>query len=274
MPIFKSTMKFSGRKHGWTETWWQSVTDTDYQQAMDNLFNLAAKRAELLGEQCVIDGLVVSREDELGEGFLRYVNLPGVVQHPAAEQDVAVLFTARDQLNKKRKHTYLRGVWDEVETKNGLYLRDTAIWKDSMTAFKKTITGTNKGGIWGWWGITAKVKKNLTGYIVGADNRITFTAEAGAFQVGDVGTYRALRMAGINGKSGMNGVYVCKILTETTCVSKFPYRTVPYVLGGTVQDQTKGFIQCWGASDQRTTTRHVGAPLLESHGHRKAIPRN
>lgn len=274
MPVYKSTMFFTGRSHDWTESWWQNESETDYTRPMDNLQALAAKRAKLLGKQCSIKALRVSREDEIGESYLKYVTMKGNAQEDAAEQDVAVLLTARDGLNKKRKHAFLRGVWDNVESEHGVYKRNYAGWKDAMTEFINTLTADGKGGLWGWYGVNTKDTAKITGYVVGADNRLTFTiVGTGLFTDLPATKKFSVRVSGINGRSGMNGVYVVNPITAFTCVTTQPYRSVPYSFGGVMTMNFPTFIQIKGASDQKITERKVGAPLLESHGHRRKTPK-
>lgn len=273
MPIYKCTMVFLGRKHGWTESWWQSNSETDYQNPMDQLQSLADKRAKLLGQECKIEALRVSLEGTAGDGFLKYVNIPGVAQKSAAEHDVAVLVTVRNQLNTRRKHAFLRGIWDDAEAANGDYIKDLAGWKDNMSTFLKSLTATAQTAQqWGWYGVDVKTKKNVTGYTVDANNRVTFTVADPIFDPLDVNKMKSLRLTGLNGKSSMNGVYVCQVLSTTTCITRFPYKTVPYKFGGTMQDVTKTFIKIYGADDQRITSRKVGSPLLASRGHAKGMP--
>lgn len=272
MPIFKSTMFFEGRAHGWSETWWQNETETDYNRPMDNLKALAKKRAKLMGDECIITGLRVSREDELGESFLEYVTYKGVLQQPTAAHDLAVLLSVRDGTNKRKKHTFLRGFWDAVEVKNGRYLKNFPDWKDAMADFRNELTGEGKGGIWGWWGVNVKHKRFLATFTVDADDRITFGYDANYFAPALIGKFLELSVKGINGKSSMNRKYIVQVLGETAAITKDAYATVSRRFGGESTYVTKDYVQIKGASDQKITRRAVGSPLLESRGRARAKP--
>lgn len=274
MPIYKTVLSFEGRKHGWKEGWWQNNTDTDYRSAIDAGKVLASKRAKLLGSQCKIIAVEVSREDETGEGLLEYVTYKGVGQRDAAHQDVGVLLTCRDALNKKRKHSFLRGIWDDVETEHGDYKKNLAVWKDNMKEFKDELTGAGQGGLWGWYGAVTKVKRFVSAITFDANNRMTLTYDEDYFAVGQIGKRIQIRMKGYNGKSGMNGTHIVTVMGERSAVTPEGIRHVPYLFGAETSWVGKDFIQIRSATDSRTTRRAAGSPLLDTAGRAKAKAKN
>lgn len=271
--VFKCTMIMEGREHGWTESYWISSTELNYAAVMREFNKLADKRSKLLGNPCYIKGLRVSRQDETGEGLLTQDDLPAPDPEAksAAQDNVALLIRVGDIVNKKRKHIFLRGIWDDVEGGNGEYIRNFEGWQPKVKAFVAHLTDLKRK--WGWWGVTDKTTVPLAGYTVGADQRLTFTAIAPVFPVPTFGKRSQIRLSGVNGRSKVNGLQVVDIIDATHAVTYLPVANVPYVFGGRVTFNFYGFIQAFGAQDMRITTRKSGAPLLESRGRLKAKSR-
>lgn len=268
--VFKSTLFFEGPGHGWTETYWQQLTSNDYQTASDTLMGFAQVRRTLLGQDCKIKAYRVSLEDVKQDALLVYRNFNGIKQEPSAEQDLAILFTLKNATLAKSKNVFLRGFWDSVESDAGDYKRNLAGWKANMDAFKALF---NPGGVWGWWGITAKVQAPIQRYIQLIDQRLEFQWVNNFFPAPLIGKRVQVRFTGINGKSNLNGLQVLDVVSEKIATTYLPISSVPYTFGGVSTLYTKDFIQATRGDDKRITTRKVGAPLLESHGRVKARPR-
>lgn len=269
--LFKATMFLEGKEHGWTESYWTLWPTNDYLDVMANLKTLAKARAALLGKECFIKALRVSQETVKGDSYLLYVNYNGDLQQPAAEPDAAVLFRIRNQDFSRAHNSFLRGFWDVVETNNGEYLSAMPAWAAVMKDFKAYFTGPK--ALWGWYGVDAPVKADLLNYAVDVEQRITFTFKANLFPAPLIGKRTVVRLAGINGKSNLNGQQVVDVLSQTSAITFAPIANVPYQFGGRGTWSGKVFIKSWSAVDERVTTRKVGAPLLESHGRAKARPR-
>jgi hypothetical protein len=268
--IFKSTMFFEGPAHGWTETYWQSQGTNDYDAAMASLQSLAQVRRTLLGEETRIKAVRVSLEAIKGDGWLVYKNFNGIKQEPAAEPDAAILFTLKDITLGRTKNVFLRGFWDSVESNAGDYKKNLAAWKTNMDIFKAFFA---PGTVWGWWGKAVTTKVVVTGYTVTATQQLLFTTAGDLFPAPTFGTRQQVRLAGINGRSNLNGLQVVDVIDATHFKTYLPISNVPYQFGGTAAYQTKEFIKATRADDKRITTRKVGSPLLESVGHVKVRPR-
>ncbi len=269
--VFKCTMFFDGRTHGWSESWWLNQASLDYDGAMSNLMSLAKVRSKLLGKECSIKGLRVSMQDVRGDSYLEYVTYKGNYQEPAAEPDAAILFSVRDETRKRFKHTFLRGFWDSVETNNGEYLKNVPAWKALMDDYKAFFEGQFVQ--WGWWGVDVPLVAAVVGYTSDLNNRLTFNFGAPIFPAATFGTHQRVRLTGVNGRSNLNGVHVVVPLNAQTAITYLPISSVPYQFGGKATFSTYKFFDANHAGDQRITTRKVGAFFLESVGHASRRPR-
>lgn len=268
---YKATLIFQSQGRGWTESYNTQSTDLRYEDVMEKATDLAKIRAKLLGSGAKIKAVRVSRQDEVGEALLKYVDISGNGQEPCAQPDVCVQLKLQEANVKKRKYTFLRGIWDSVENDAGVYINGKPDWDKAMKAFKAVLA--NGKVPWGWWGVTGKAEKNLTEYTVDANNRVTFTFAGPLFPGDRVGKRDRVRLSGVNGKSRLNGVQVVDVLAVNSCISYLPMAHVPYAFGGKGTYNTYGFIRCERAEDEKIATREAGAPLLESAGRARTKPR-
>jgi hypothetical protein len=274
MGVFKSTIFFDIRAHGWTETYWQSLADNNFGQAMSNLTDLARARALVLGQEASIKAIRISLEGTNNDGWLQYLPLKGVLQQTCADQDLGVLCTMKDITLQRTKNVWIKGFWDAVEDNAGTYIRNLAGWQKAFAPFL-AFFGAPKNITWGWWGTdyTTKASANLVGYVASASSIVTFTFAADIFPLGLVGTTQQIRLSGVNGKSKLNGTQTVVIDSTRTCHTYQPLAVVPYSFGGKGSWASKTFVLSSFIFDQKISERKTGAPLLEEHGRAKRKPR-
>lgn len=269
--VFKSTMIFEGRAHGWSETWWQERTSNSYFAAMVQLESLAIARAALLADPCRIIGLRVSIEGIAYDAYSVGANLTGPTQSSADEPDAAILLRGRDLAAKRFKNCYLRGHPDVVDERFGVYVPAAAPgFPAAMAAYRDTLAGV--ASVWGWWGTvnTGRAWRLITGIAqVPNTDLITITTFGNLVPPELVGRTTVVRGSGINkpGKSILNSQMVVTVVGVNQFTTTTPYGILPWLGNGRLNWNDHEFIKLGSVSDLRIVTRRVGAPLLSSRGH-------
>ena len=277
--IQKVTLFFEGRQHGWTESYWFASASGLHTGTFDPTRALCKARAQLLGSECKIKAFRISTEGTGPDALLKYeefITAPlkgGSVGAPvfpsAAEEDVALQVRFENSERNAHKLTFLRGIWDAVETRHGKYTPFDE-WNKRFALYRALLVDEP----WGWWGVQSKVKKPLVSAVQGADDIVTFTTLGDLFAAGEIGTRGSLRISGVNeGHSVLNSVHLVQA-TATNGAKTLKRLAIGHnVVGGMVSRVTKGFIKFASCDDQKIVERKAGAPLLESRGRQRARAR-
>lgn len=280
--VHKVTWFFKGRTFGWTESLWFLSQSGNLVDTFAAAQIVAAVRADLLGIEASIFAIRCSQQNAGPDAILRYVNFTptfkgatnGVPAQPVescAMEDTALLVRCENGQDTKWKQIFMRGIWDNVETTLGVYQPLYGDWQRRITAYFNKVQNRN----WGWVGVSAKTAKiDLAGYVINSDNTVTFTVKAPIIpNTIPNGSHVIVRLAGINGKSTLNGQQVVVVNSATTFTLVRPIAAVPYRTGGTATLNTYDFIGIATMIDQKIVERKVGAPLLQSRGRQRAKPR-
>jgi hypothetical protein len=267
MATHKVTWFFEGRERGWTESLFY-VTGLGHQQTLEHAKILAIRRVDLLGVECKIKATRVSTEGSGPDALLDYEEFKPGSQEPAAHPDIGVLIRCNNVDDHRWKHIFLRGVWDRIEDNNGDYKRKFKPWVPLMSAYLAEL----KNGNWCWMGVENTPKVKVTGYTVGADDRITYNFAGDVFPDALVGKNSHVRISGVNGKSRANGLFPVEVITKSSATTVKPHAVGAYRFGGFGVYSTLTPIGIAKAVDQKCCERKAGAPLLESPGRAKAKP--
>jgi hypothetical protein len=274
--LVKGTIVFDGVRHGWTESYWWISSVDDLNPNADFLGTVVPKRAKMLGTQSGIQAYRVSFETDaagnpvLGDSVLRYITQPGNADPDWSndEEDVGVLATWRNLDAKRRKNQFVRGTPDAIDVENGRFDTGLAGWQSAWNAWVGVMVGKPTG-----WVTRTKVKVvAVTGYSTDPDSgQVVYTVPAGTFGAGPY-KQQVVRVAGLNTQSVLNKQQIVLPTSDTEAHTVKPIAAGPFVTQGKMTTYDFGFVACANIYAQKIVTRRVGAPLLVSHGRRKARP--
>lgn len=276
----KVTFFFEGRGRGWTESLHYASPDDDYMRTTADANKLAVLRANLLGKECWIKAIRVSKEGTGPDAELTYVryepkglkvgvNGNEILKRGAAQPDVGLLLRCENAAHTQHKFLYLRGIWDEVENNHGEYT-PTADWLAVLVPYFDEV----KGGNWGWWGVAVKAKQPLDDVARQANDQAVITTTVDLVPPEMVGKVTAVRISGVNaGRSNLNTTHVVRVMDRKTFKTTRVLAVANTVVDGSVAWWGKGYIDIANIKSQKIVTRECGAPLLESPGRQKARPR-
>lgn len=272
MSIKKVTLFFEGHQCGWTESYYTDTGDA-HELVMVRANRLASERAALLGAECSVKAIRVSTEGVLNDATLRYVRYKGNAQYKSAQRDVALMVRCENALHTKWRNSYLRGIWDDVEKEHGIYVgRLNAEWRDAFDSFALLVTRDQ----WGWVtsNITNRVKVSSIARGTSEDTLI-YTLAADVFIPDQVqaATKMRVRFSGINGVSAANGLKVVVPTAVNKVETVHALAAGKYRFGGEMKVYETVFTDISTCHDTKIVSRETGAPLLESVGRRRAIPR-
>lgn len=263
--IAKGTLVFEGRSYGWTESLWINKSSlTNLADIYIFFQSLALRRSPMLGAECFIKAIRVSDEAVVGDALLNYVDIDGNPDNHADDPNSSLNVILRDSLNKRFKHIYFRGIWDDVAKNFGQY----QITNPAFTTFFNSWTEYLLLNDFGWMGVDKAAAKvaGITGYTTDTSGLITFTLDTPIFLGIPAYTRKSVAISRLNGKSNLNGTLVVNVLTPTTCVTTVATAALPYRLPGVMRLNQKVFIDAFSANTQRIGRRAPGSPLLDSVG--------
>lgn len=174
------TIFTSAEGFGWQEVHYLQAgsENPNLGTALDNfLATVVPARVQLCGEDISIVGARVSypRAGAIASTAKRqqFTGLPNVASSDWGSS-LAVIFKNADFTKSKVVH--LRGFWDLVAQDESYHPELGPGWEDRLVAWKGTLVDGNYG--WLTKDPATSVAGDVTGYVVGADNRVTFTLAA------------------------------------------------------------------------------------------------
>jgi len=273
--IVKATLFFQVNSFGWTESFFWQVASNDLNPQMASLQVIAQKRAPLLGSQAFIKAERVSFERNdagnpvTGDSFLQYVRYNGSTVPTADDPDTAVLVTGRNLVAERRRNMFLRGIWDDVNAAGGFYLSSVAGWVSAFDNWRAGMLARQAG----WMARTKVNTVPITGYTVDPDSgfvQVTLALPAAQLVPNEV---QQVRIRGVNTKSPINGTQLIRGIDSTHFWLEKPLALINYQFGGEVIFYSQAIEVMNTLDAQKIVTRRAGAPLLQSHGRRRAKPR-
>lgn len=272
MPIYRGTIIFSGPNHGWTESYSRNDPSENYVDIMNHLIELAGRRWPLLGAQCSITALRVSRVDRKNDGFTQNFERPGTSQCDSDEPDACLVVQCHDANFGRRKTIFLRGIPDEIDVRFGQFVSAPCNFELLFNNFVTQLRLVP--GAWGWIGrpLSGPRRANMVGYATLAGQVGLITFDFPIFNGEPVGAKVLVTFGGVNtpAKSTLVGQQVCIVDSNTTCHLAIPLAAFPYSNGGHGLFIPSEHIAIRGVTISRIGTRRVGAPLLASRGRQRA----
>lgn len=284
MAIIKGTMIFEGGAFGWQENLFWTGSASNLNAATAALDFIAQKRAPLLGAEQFIKARRVSVElDEAllpvrGDAQLRKLPIyVGTPTQPSVLPGTCVQLRHENPNGTKHRNTFLHGVWDIIESSDGVYVPGAGPgWGGFMSAYLSALLGA-AGVITGWLSRTntAPDGAQVVNYQEDESGQITFTTTANVFASGDVGKRRHIRISGINApnRSSLNGEWVVKVLSTSTCQTIIPVSAFPFVTSGKILAFTYAFQPATTIIEENMAFKSVGRPTLVRRGRAARRPR-
>lgn len=276
--LLKFLTKFrSSEGYGWTEVHYKlSSSDNPALnvQLQSFLDNVCPARAQLLGFGCAIVSVRVSypRPGAVASYGLRKF-LPGVQEQPSASQDDSLAIVFNDTTYTKQKVLHLRGFWDNVEANQAYHpeLPEAAGWTDRLVAWKETLISGNYG--WPSKVPAESAKGDKVTYVVGADNKVTFTLQAPGMPVATVGTVQQVRFSKFNNsKSIVNRQLLVSVDNATTLTTIQQVGAGPMLTKGRFNFRQPGFVGYANTGSISLGERRMGKPLDHYPGRSRVKP--
>ncbi len=269
--VIKITNVFDLRQHGWTESYFFQQNTNDLNLSFTSAQIIGQKRAALLGAEGRMKAIRCSIETDdaglkvNGDSLLNYVQYNGNVGQPADEEDAALLITSRDLTSHKRRNSYLRGIWDIIDTSGGNYDPNGGGWASVLNSW----IAANLGRGVGYLASSPGAKTKVTGYTAQPNGQVDIQCEAGTFGAPPYPDQIRVRFSKINGKSVLNGYQLVAPISDTHCLTVDQIGVTEFISEGFIQKYTFSFVQFASMQGQKIVTRRVGAPLLESRGRQR-----
>lgn len=277
MAVYKGQYIFEGRGRGWTEVWyWLGSTGTLDTQGARFLDTLESRRL-CLGSEYAFKGIRVSEElndaaePVLNDSWLQRKEQSGYTLEPGWEEDLALVINCQNASRSKRRHVFMRGLWDGIENFGGQYIRNWNTWETKINAWRAKMLALGAG----WITRIPSAKITVVTAVQNDNNGVTFTLAADLFTV-PAGGYKPLRLnVRTQGtKSVLSGVQIVLPTGLRTADTVKPLAIFPQATTGwqanifTLAFQGATFIE-----DSHVTRRPTGSPLLESVGRARARAR-
>ena len=277
MAVIRGTLIFEGGSHGWVEGYYWTGSAGNLAAATIALDFIAQKRAVLLGAENFIKSRRVSVElDDAnlpvrGDAQLRrnptYV---GTATQPSAVPGVSLQLRWENANGTKHRNSYLRGIWDSVESADGVYLPgDGPGWGGAMAAFLSSLLGA-AGVVTGWLSRTNAAPENaqIVDYLTESTGQITFNCSPATFQAGDIGKRRHIRISGLNApeKSLLNREWIVTVNTTAQCTTIIPVAAFPFTTPGKIMVFSYAFQAATTVLEEGVVFRAPGRPLLARRG--------
>lgn len=277
MAVIRGTLIFEGGSHGWVEGYYWTGPAGNLAAATTALDFIAQKRAVLLGAENFIKARRVSVElDDAnlpvrGDAQLRknpvYI---GTQTQPSAVPGVSLQLRWENANGSKHRNSYLRGIWDSVESADGVYLPGSGPgWGGAMSAFISSLLG-GAGVITGWLSRVniAPVDSQVLGYTEEATGQILFTFSAATFAPGDIGKRRHIRISGLNAPvaSILNREWIVTVKSTATAETIIPVSAFDFTSPGKVKVFDYGFQPAVTILEEGVVFRAPGRPTLARRG--------
>lgn len=271
MPVYKVILAFFQKKQGWSEVYYKDTEELNLEAVYDQVTPMAQKRALLLGQECTIDAVRVSREGVDNDSVLRYPVLTGLSGVEAAPPDDALLVRMGNNDNTRRRQMYLRGIYDGLGHKGGDLNNEFPPFVEHFTPWAREIVLGN----YVWPSVDPDTRKavGITTYTSNPAQFVTFLLKEPLFPPAMFGKTIRVRVSRLNGGSALNKSLLVNVIDATKCETFEPYAVFPWRFGGRILYTTLKNVRITAVSPQKIVSRQVGAPLLASRGRQKATAR-
>jgi len=275
-PVLRYITMFQGKEgYGWSEVHCQVAAAAA--PPLDGLLNgflniVCPARAAMLGEDCSIVGARVSYRHPKGiRSFALRKKIDGVdgVSGSAPALSLAVNFA--NQTFDRTKIVHVRGFFDSVEFEESYRPDLGGDWEARLIAWKQTLIQGN----FGWLSVDDTLSSNgdVSGYVVGADHRVTFTLAAPGINVAFVGTRQQVRFSRFgNGKSILNRSILVDVTSTTECVSVKKIGADPVSSTGHFNHRATSFAKYFETASISLGERRMGKPLNRLPGRSAVRP--
>lgn len=296
--VVKNTTFFEQNGNGWTESFYTQGITTDLNAHAAYLKTVTDKRRLLIGKNTSIRAYRVSFESGVGgeplkgDSFLVYYGQAGFSTEPSAAPTVALLATWHAGGGQRRKHQFMRGIWDAVESEGGAYIPSYGTWQTKfdqwVMALGAALPGVKAAGA-GWLRRTPAYTNTIVNYVADASEYVTFETlnPIPVYVPGPPpsGVPRFIpvecRVTKLNTTSVLNGSLNVTVLDNTHFRTTKPIAAGVFRSAGQVSFYDPNLMLCdvvpatglLQITPQKIVERKVGTPLLESRGRSKGKPR-
>jgi hypothetical protein len=269
MALYKLTLVFEYEGYGWTESYVINLAGTPLPGVV--FANLAVPlinaRIPLLAQDCFLTFARLSTINVPFQVYTVFQNLQGQYGADTAFPNTALKIRFTQQAAGPEKTLFMRGIPFSII--NAGNYTPTAQWQKSFGAYGTILAGTNNN-VWGWYGVQSKVSSTLVSYtqnvVPPAQFQVNIESTTAVFTVPQVGTKRIVRLAGVNGKSELNGTQVVTVTSPTSCLTKDRFGVIPYSFGGTISNPTYGFSAFLNFGAEQIVSRKAGRALFLERG--------
>jgi hypothetical protein len=278
-PVIKFITQFRGGEgYGWSEVHWKlaSGENPNLRTQIDTyMANVAPLRAEMLGEDCAMVGVVASYPRPEGiASYGRRDYLTGHVGETGSAPALSIAVQFHDSTNTKHKITHLRGFWDDVEFNESYHPENAAAagWVERLTQWKVSLTD----GGYGW--LTKDLINSARGpvntYTENPNGTVTFTLAAPGMPAPTVGTLQQVRFSKINAsKSTLNRQLIVSVDTALSLTTTDPIATGPFISKGRFNYRALTFTAYNDTGSISLGERRMGKPLNRRPGRAKGKAR-
>lgn len=276
-PVLKFQIIFEEDSgYGWTEIHFKQASgeNPNLGVQLDN-FNasVVAARRLILGNGDNVVGSRVSypRAGAIASLAARFF-LPGEGTQPGSAPSVSLAMQMQNADGTRHKIIHLRGFWDAVEHDGGYDpagVPPAPDWQPRLTAYKDTLVA----GAYGWLTKDAATSSqgNVTGYVVGADTRITFTVLPLTNPLPAVGTILQVRFSKLNNsRSALNRSLLVEVTGANTMKTVNQVAAAPFAAPGRYNMRLTAFVAYSAVGSISLGERRMGKPLNRYPGRSKA----
>lgn len=274
MALYRVSVLFEGRGHGWAETLVFDRTNTSPGAVAASLVGLLNARAQLLGREYRIIGARVAKiRDDAGLPVKRNVFLiqqefkPSnqLVANAGGPPDDCVLVRGTTADGNRSKPIFLGGIPDDIILNGGALDLAAVNWGANFATWNNEMVTRQAG----WLGLVAKGERFITSYTVNPTGINLFTVNAAVFDGTNAGVNQTVRIRQLNGG---NSVFNRSLLVYPVSTTQFqnvrPMAAVDFISQGIVTvftlPSTFFIAAAWGAVKYASHKR--GRPLLVSPG--------
>jgi hypothetical protein len=266
MALTKVTFFFEQGKWGWSETLYNSATQTSV--ALTSARALVGPRRNLLAKESQLTAIRASLDDPQRDSlFYSVPNADGFGLQGLGNSDIpnTCLVMRMEATDQHRRSYPLRGIPDEMVTNGGVWKPD-APYIAAINAYRAALINTT-------WGIAGNTGLAPTLLIVDSvqdflNGRVGFTTNVDHnFNDNDL-----VYIGGRSPLKGFNGHW--RVLKSVTDTKVFYIRTrtqaTPFWVGLTVRKIQKAFVAFTNLIPERTSHRVTGRPFGAPRGKQSA----
>lgn len=226
--IFRITFGFAGASQGWAETHAFFNPDGNPLTHFPTMFDIAQKRAQLLGIEFAVVAVRISRyandNGTRAKGALlrkcNYRNMSNLVNIGAEPADVAIIVrggadqtSPNPQFNANSNQTFLGGPLDVNVDNAGLVIPGAASFLSNFNAWKAVMLNTTMG----WLASDTLLNIDVTAITQNTNGTVRLTTETPLLVTLVQGQIYKARIRQVNeGRSPLNGEVLVKIVDTFT----------------------------------------------------------